>query len=93
MTVPVTPATQSNSAAAPAGDTVDGANPKRDLLLGVVGFLAFLLVSFGLMVTLGSTRGGSSLGDLVTSVFGQGQALTLELLHTNDTWGYLYACG
>ena len=72
---------------------VDGADPKRDLLLGVAGFAAFLLVSFGLMITLGTTRGSSSLRVMVSSLFGRGDVLTLELLHTNDTWGYLYACG
>ena len=93
MTVSHPSGSTSNDTHTQAGEPSAARNPKRDLVLGLGGFVAFLLVSLGLMVTLGSARGGSSLCETLKSVFGQGNPVTLSLLHTNDTWGYLYPCG
>ena len=66
------------------------AGAKRDLLLGLGGLLLFVLVGLGVIAA--SDPGGTGF-----SVFGSGpkaqESLDLTIVHTNDTWGYLSACG
>ena len=70
-----------------------GSGVLGELLLGVGGFVLFILVTFSLMVTLTSARGGATLGETMRSIFGAGQPTELTIVHTNDTWGYLNDCG
>jgi hypothetical protein len=76
----------SNTAAAPS-------HAKRDLLLAAVALVAFVGLSFGLL-TLLSPRAVKTPDPLDEATLPKGERpITLTLLHTNDTWGYLTGCG
>jgi hypothetical protein len=62
---------------------------RRDLILGVIGLIVFLGLSV-LLMTLFDPGRASPL-DGVSSV--NRAPIDLTLMHTNDTRGFLYACG
>jgi len=63
---------------------------RRDLLIGGVGFVLFVLVSFvAMMFFSGNARGMLLLGKRPSGE----TAIDLRILHTQDTWGYLAATG
>ena len=61
----------------------------RELWLSLAGFV--LVFVLGAAVLLSSAPGG--LGRFFARLGGGAEPLTLTVLHTNDTWGYLDACG
>jgi len=67
-------------------------NPKRDLLLALGGFAAFVALSFGVLVALNPANAARlrSLG--IKSPSGE-KPIEITLIHTNDTWGYTEPCG
>ena len=62
---------------------------RRDLIRGLVGLVAFLALSALLMILFDPGR--ASPLDGVASV--TRASIDLTLMHTNDTRGYMYACG
>jgi len=57
---------------------------RRDLLWGLIAFTTFVIVSIAILIAF-SPRARSAL---------QGPPhLSLTIVHTNDTWGYLDPCG
>lgn len=65
---------------------------RRDLLLGTGAFALFALVSLSLLVVLNTSGTGQSPLRLARLASGEA-SIEVTLLHTNDTWGYLTACG
>jgi len=67
-------------------------NPWRDLFLGLGALALFVILSLTLLIALGSPdRGVGTFRKAMASI--RGGTLDLTLMHTNDTWGYLAACG
>ena len=64
---------------------------RRDLLVGVGGFVLFILLSFGFLMALNPANAGA-LRSGTQRLLG-GQTADITLLHTNDTWGYVDPCG
>ena len=71
----------------------ESSGSRRELLYGLGGLVLFILASLVLMVGMSSAREGASFGEAIRALVGPGQALDLTIVHTNDTWGYLEACG
>lgn len=65
-------------------------NLRRDLLVGVGAFVLVVLVSIGALVALNPA--GLGLLGLAGGPSGE-EPIDITLVHTNDTWGYLSACG
>jgi hypothetical protein len=66
-------------------------NTRRDLLVGVGGFVLFVLLSFGFLMVLNPATAGF-LRSESRRLFG-GPMVDITLIHTNDTWGYVDPCG
>jgi hypothetical protein len=69
-----------------------GGSVRRDLLLGTGAFALFALVSLSLLVVLNTPGARQSPARLARLASGEA-SIDVTLLHTNDTWGYLTACG
>ena len=77
----------------PSGDKAERqSNVRRDLLLGVGGFVLFILLSAGLLTVFSSSGSGWTLFERA-KVFATRASIEITLIHTNDTWGYLEPCG
>ena len=68
------------------------ASVRRDLLMGVGAFALFALVSLSLLVMLNPSGKGQDPYRLARAPSGE-DPIDITLMHTNDTWGYLTACG
>ena len=67
-------------------------NPVRDLFLGLGAFALFVILSLTLLIALGTPdRGIGTFRKAMASI--RGGTIELTVMHTNDTWGYLAACG
>jgi hypothetical protein len=64
---------------------------KRELLLGIGVFIAFVIVSLGFLTALNPAMRWAVVGAFV-SARGE-QPLDLTVVHTNDNWGYVLPCG
>lgn len=67
-------------------------NPRRDLLMGIGAFVLIALVSFGVLMV--GNPGGLGLALLGIAEGPSGEnPIDITLVHSNDTWGYLFVCG
>jgi len=66
---------------------------RRDLLLAAGGFCLFALVSFALLTALNPAPASPSLPLTSATPRSGERPIEITLIHTNDTWGYLHACG
>jgi hypothetical protein len=64
---------------------------RRDLWLGVGGFVALILLSFGFLMIMNPSNAGLLHSGPLTWLGGKTADITL--IHTNDTWGYVDPCG
>jgi hypothetical protein len=64
---------------------------RRDLLVGMGGFLLFIFLSFGLLIVLNPSNAGLLRSGPFMAF--RGQSADITLIHTNDTWGYVDPCG
>ena len=73
-------------------ESLRGGNARRDLLFGLAAFLLFLIVSASVLVFSGAFSEG---GNQASAEGLESKKVTfrLNVLHTNDTWGYLQPCG
>jgi hypothetical protein len=65
---------------------------RRDLFLGLGAFLAFVLVSLGVLIISTPSHKVGRQSELAGGPSGEGP-IEIALVHTNDTWGYLEPCG
>ena len=65
---------------------------RRDLLLGLSAFLAFVLISLGVLIASNPPHKVGRQAKLAGGPSGEG-TIEIALVHTNDTWGYLNPCG
>ncbi len=76
----------SDSSPQPQEPESDGAPSRisRDLLWGLAALLVFVIVSLAILVTHNPRA---------RDVLSGPAHLTIKVVHTNDTWGYLDPCG
>ena len=80
-----TPEKPTEEASAPAPQA------RRDLLWIVGGFIAFVVVSFGLLMALSPKGAAPDLSRAARTL--SGDAIPVAIIHSNDTWGYTEPCG
>lgn len=64
---------------------------RRDLLWIMGGFVAFVVVSFGLLMALSPKNAAPDLSRAARTL--SGDAIPVAIVHSNDTWGYTEPCG
>ena len=81
-----------NTAASVEPAAQAGGNARRDLLVGLGAFALFVIGSLGALMILNRANTTQALPPGARSPSGR-ETIEIKLVHTNDTWGYLYGCG
>ena len=77
----------------PGASTNSRRRAGRELLLALGALVAFIILSFGLLVVLNPANAARIRAARVPSPGTGTSPIEITLVHTNDTWGYTEPCG